>query len=105
MLAKSDRRPQNQKSPNMSFGFFQIAWAPVVAQWERICLQCRRCKRCGFDPWAGKILWRRKWQPTAVFLPGESQGQRSLEDYSPQGCKESDTTEHTHTQELLYSSC
>ena len=39
-------------------------------------------KRCGFDPWVGKIFWRRKWQPTPVFLPGESHGQRSLVGYS-----------------------
>ena len=37
----------------------------------------------GSDPWVGKIPWRRKWQPTPVFLPGESRGQRSLVDYSP----------------------
>ena len=42
-------------------------------------------------------LWRRQWQPTPVFLPGEFCGQRSLAGYSPWGCKESDTTEHTHT--------
>ena len=42
--------------------------------------------------------WRRKWQPTLVFLPGESHGQRSLVGYSPWGCKESETTEQlTHT--------
>ena len=41
----------------------------------------------------GKIPWRRKWQPTPVFLPGESRGQRSLRGYSPWGCKKSDTTE------------
>ena len=34
--------------------------------------QCRRHKRRGFDPWVGKIPWRRAWQPTAIFLPGES---------------------------------
>ena len=34
--------------------------------------------RCGFDPWVGKIPWRRTWQPTPVFLPGASHGQRSL---------------------------
>ena len=44
--------------------------------------QCRRCKRCGFYPWVGKIPWRRKWQPAVVFLPGESHGQRSLVGYS-----------------------
>ena len=40
-------------------------------------------KRPGLDPWVGKIPWSRKWQPTPVFLPGESHGQRSLAGYSP----------------------
>ena len=40
--------------------------------------QHRRHMRCGFDPWAGKIPWRRACQPTPVFLPGESHGQSSL---------------------------
>ena len=52
--------------------------------------QRRRCERCGFDPWVGKIPWSRKWQPTPVFLPGEFHGQRSLVDYHPWGPKESD---------------
>ena len=56
--------------------------------------QCRRHK---FDPWVGKILWRRKWQPTPVFLSGKFHGQRSLVSYSPWDRKESDTTEHTRT--------
>ena len=46
-----------------------------------------------FDSWVGKIPWRRKWQLTPGFMSGESYGQRSLVSYSPQGCKESDTTE------------
>ena len=46
-------------------------------------------------PWVGKIPWRRAWQPTPVFLPGECNGQRSLVGYSPLGSKESDTTEVT----------
>ena len=41
----------------------------------------------GFGPWVSKIPWRRKWQPTPVFLPGKSHGQRSLTGYSPRGCK------------------
>ena len=40
----------------------------------------------GFDPWGRKIPWRREWQPTPVFLPGKSHGQRSLEGYSPWDC-------------------
>ena len=55
-----------------------------------------QCRRCGFNPWVGKIPWRRQWQPTPVFLPGKSHGQRSLVGYSPQGHKESDTTERLH---------
>ena len=52
-----------------------------------------RHRRWGFDPWIGKIPWSRKWQLTPVFLSGTSHGQRSLAGYSPQGHKESDTTE------------
>ena len=51
--------------------------------------------RRGFDPWVQKIPWRKAQQPTAVFLPGESHGQRSLAGYSPQGHKELDRTEVT----------
>ena len=56
----------------------------------RICLQCRRP---GFDPLAGKTPWRREWQPTLVFLPGEFHGQRSLVGSSPCGHTELDMTE------------
>ena len=66
------------------------SWASPMAQWYRIHLQCRRHR---FNPWVGKIPWRRTWQPTPIFLPRESGGQRSLAGYSPHGCKESDTTE------------
>ena len=52
-----------------------------------------QCRRPGFDPWVGKIPWRRKWQPPPVFLSGKSHGQRSLAGYSPWGYKESDTIE------------
>ena len=51
--------------------------------------QCKWLKRPGFDPWVGKIPWRRKWQPTPVFLPGQAKfhGQRSLAGYSPWGSR------------------
>ena len=45
--------------------------------------QCRSHRRQGFNPWIGKIPWRRKWQPTPVFLPGKFYRQRSLAGYSP----------------------
>ena len=55
-------------------------------------------RRLKFDPWVRKIPQRREWQPTPVFLPGESHGQRSLMGYSPWGGKELDMTEQlTHT--------
>ena len=57
--------------------------------------QCRRHKRRGFNPCIRKIPGKKAWQPTPVFLPGESHGQRSLTGYSPKGCKELDTTEAT----------
>ena len=57
------------------------------------------------QPWVGQIPWRKAWQPTAIFLPGESHGQRSLAGYSPWGRKESDTTEateYTHKLRDIY---
>ena len=73
--------------------------SPLYLKQWRICLQCRGP---GFDPWVGKILWRREWQSTPVFLPGEFHGQRSLAGCSPWGCKELDTTEQL-TLILLWS--
>ena len=63
---------------------------------QEFACQCRRGRRLGFDPWVRKIPWRRKWQPSPVFWPGKSHGQRSLVDYSPWGRKESDMTERLH---------
>ena len=64
---------------NFSKGFFG------GSDGKRVHLQCRRP---GFNPWVEKILWRKKWQPTPVFLPAEFHGQMSLVCYSPWGCKE-----------------
>ena len=57
---------------------------------KEICLQCGRP---GFNPWNGKLPWRKEWKPTPIFLPGEFHGQRSLAGYSPRGSKELDMTE------------
>ena len=71
---------------------------PGGAGGEEPACQCRRCKRHRFDPWVGKIPWRRKALPNPVFLPGDSLGQRSLAGYSPYGHKDLDMTEATkHT--------
>ena len=76
---------------------------PGGASGKESTCQCRRCKRCGFDPWVGKIPWNRKWQPTLVFLPGKSHEQRSLVGYSPWDHKESDTSEHACTLYTIMS--
>ena len=66
---------------------------------SRVCLQCRRLR---VDPWVRKIPWRREWQPTPVFLPGEFHGQRRLVGCSSWGHMELDTTEWlTHLYRLL----
>ena len=59
--------------------------------------------RPGFNPWVGKIPWRRKWQSTPVLLPGKSHGQRSLVGYSPWGRKELDTAESLHFTSTSFS--
>ena len=56
--------------------------ASLVAQWENLSAMQVDCKRYRFGPWVGKIPWRRSWQPSPVFLPGEFHGQRSLVGYS-----------------------
>ena len=66
--------------------------ASLVAQWERIHLPMQEMQRHGFDPWVGKISWRRARQPTPVCLPGESPGQRGLAGLQPVGWQVSDTT-------------
>ena len=72
---------------------------------KRICLQCGRH---GFDPWVGKIPWRRAWQSPLALLPGESQGQRSLAGYSPRICRvrhdwaTKNNTKHTRHCLVLY---
>ena len=64
-------------------GFIEIKYVkgPKLSQWlsgkESVC-QCKRRRSLGFNPWVGRSPWRRKWQFTPVFLPGEYCGQRSL---------------------------
>ena len=73
---------------------------PGGASSEGSTCQSRR-QETQFSPWVEKIPWRRAWQPSPVFLIGESRGQKSQVGYSPQSCKASDTTEateHTHTR-------
>ena len=59
--------------------------------------QHRWCKKRKFNPWVGKIPWRKKWQPTPIFLPWRFHEERSLADYSPWGCKKSNLTDCSQT--------
>ena len=67
---------------HLSSELYRLSWR--LSRKEPTC----QWRRGGFDPWVGKIPWRRKWQPTLVFLPGKSHGQRSLAGYSPWSPKE-----------------
>ena len=73
-------------------GGYACVWFPRLLRGKEFTCQCRRPKRCGFDPWVRKVTWRRKWQCTAVFLPEKPHRQRRLVGYSPWRCKESDIT-------------
>ena len=73
----------------------QFIWVLIETRTPRWCSDKEsacQCRRHRFNPWVGKIPWRRKWHPTPVFLPGKSHGQRSLAGYSPWGRKESNMT-------------
>ena len=78
-----------------------VGWLPWWLSGKESACQYRRHR---FDPWVGKIPWWRKWQPTPVFLPGESHGQRSLEGYHPWGCKRvvHDLAIKTKTSDILF---
>ena len=78
------------ETPGVSLYAIHSVIASLGAQTVKICLQCRRPE---FDPWIGKIPWRREWQSTPVFLLGEFLGQRSLVGYTVHGVAESDITE------------
>ena len=75
--------------PSVCLGF------PGGASGKELGCQCRRCKRRGFNPWVRKIHWTGAQQPTPVFLPGKSHGQRSLAGYNLWAHKELDTVEVT----------
>ena len=81
----------------MMLSIFSYACLPFVyLLWGTVYLLCLQCGRHRFDPLAGKTLWRRKWPPTPVLLPGKSHRRRSLVGYSPRHRKESDMTEGLH---------
>ena len=88
--------PRSGRSPGEGIGGYllQYSWASLVAQLVKICQQYGRP---GFNPWVGKIPWRRERLPTPVFWPGESHGLRS-----PWGRKALDTTERLPFVTIAY---
>ena len=89
--------PLNTHAQDTELWWSNIPRAQMALMVKNLSANARRCKRWRFNPWVGKIPWRRARQPTPVFLPGESHGQRSLAGYSPWSHKESDTTERLST--------
>ena len=64
--------------------------------------QCRRYKRCRFDPWVRKVPWRRKWQPAPLFLSGKSHGQRSLVGYIHEVAKNQTWLKQLNNNNYMY---
>ena len=88
------RQDKTCHRPHITFFFFSLVllhWTKRLSLW----LICLQCGRLGFDPWIGKILWRRERLLTAVFWPGEFHGL-----YIPWSCRESDVTEQLLLQLL-----
>ena len=89
----------DQTTRSLKMGLLLEPRASLVVQMVK---NLSATQKTRFNPWVGKMPWRREWQPTPVFLPGGSQGQRSLAGYSPLGPKELDMTEviyHVHMHE------
>ena len=75
-LKAVDKESEKEKKPWIDW--LDLKWGFPI---------CLQCKRPGFNPWFGKMPWRREWQPPPISLPGKSHGQRSLADDSPRGCR------------------
>ena len=74
-----------------------LGWGlPILCSGKESTCQCKRCKRCGSNPWVRKIPWIRKWQPATVFLPGNSMDREAWQ-ATVHGVAELDMTQTTHT--------
>ena len=78
-----EKECQGLETVDFSCSVASANWLPRWHSGKESVCHCRRHRRCEFDPWVGKIPWRRALQPTLLFLTGESYGQRSLEGYIP----------------------
>ena len=93
------REKSGQEPPTLALESGGSTLEPMLPRWrgvkkKSLPANAERLKKCGLDSWLSKIPWRKEWQPTPVFLPGGSHGQRSLVGYSPCNSTESDSTEH-----------
>ena len=87
--------PESGRSTGKGIGYpLQYSWPSLVAQMVK---NPPARRETWVQSLTGKIPWRRGWQSTPVFSPGESHGERILVGYSPCGCKESDMTEQLST--------
>ena len=91
------------QGPRSCVSLRPVPFASQVVQRWRTCWTTEETQETRFDPWAGKLPWRRAWRPTPVLLPGESHGQRSLAGYSPGGHKEADMSERLQNTPVLLS--
>ena len=91
MESENSRAP-SQANRNLSLGTGSCGASQAVLVVKNPPANAGRRKRRWFDPWVGRILWRRAWQPAPVFFPGESHGQRSLMGYTVHVVAESDVT-------------
>ena len=92
-LCSSQQMQTQSPGPPFSRGYRSRVILKARMLRKHLCINLAIAATC--DPWVGKIPWRRAWQPTPVFLPEESHGQRSLGDYSPWALEESDKPEGT----------
>ena len=98
---KKKKKNQNLDKVDIEGTYINILGLPGCLS-GRIYLPMQEAEEPQVRPLGWKILWRRKWQPTPVFLPGKFHGQKSLVGYSPWGCKELDTTEQFNILNIIY---
>ena len=110
--AEPQGKPKNTGVGSLSF----LQWVFPTQESNQGLLCCRRilyqlsyqgslqCRRPEFNPWLGKMLWKKKWQPTPVFFPGEFHGKQSLAGCRPggRGVRHEWAHTHTHTRTQMY---
>ena len=102
-FSRGPSQPRDRTQVSCIAGRCFTDWATREATLDADLLENCYIRRDGFDPWVGKIPWRRKWQPAPVSLPGKSHGQRNLVGCSPWGHKELGMTEQVTLTYLCFA--